>query len=62
MGARRSTPARLAVAGLFWLVVAGASPGFAQYAFEALGTFDGLAAEPAAINDLGQVCGTLTGT
>lgn len=34
----------------------------ADYVFKPLGTMGYLSSEPVAINDVGQVCGTLTGT
>ena len=34
----------------------------ADYVFKPLGTMGYLTSEPIAINDVGQVCGTLTGT
>jgi hypothetical protein len=34
----------------------------ADYTFKPLGTMGYLYSEPASINDVGQVCGTLTGT
>lgn len=34
----------------------------ADYVFQPLGTMGFLSSEPVAINDVGQVCGTLTGT
>ena len=42
--------------------LAAATPLAAAYTFQALGTFGELSSEPTAINESGQVAGTLTGT
>lgn len=58
----RSIARRFPIALLIPAAFALASPAAARYTLQGLGVFGGMASEPAAINDQGQIAGTRTGT